>query len=1336
MVRPSLNNRFSLLAPSPTGTATCAITIAPAHESPNTSSYAVNTPSAAVITQPASVVTPPSLVCATKSSLEIHQITSSARPLIRMNGFVASQPAVFLIDCGATGIFISSQFVAKHRIATAPLCSVSLVTLADGSKQKTVSNVDSAEVRIGSYTDRLNLVALPLPGYDVILGMTWLHHYNPNIDWRKNSIEFVDEGGQHHTLTDLVPSSVALIAGSGNIRASNRASRADATVPSSSCSVGLPHLSASISGGSRSVNLNVNGHLGTSHSSSRAGSSSSATVNSMHMLNLVTAKQLKQLHRHNDLEFACLVFPQDVEEVRLSSNQQLGYGTSDSINAVSQPVDVEASALRAKLLVEFRDVMPDELPPGLPPSRAVDHKIELVANSSPPSRPTFRMSATELVELQTHLAELTKSGFIQPSKSPFGAPILFVKKKDGTTRMCVDYRALNDITIKNSYALPRTDELFDRLQGAQYFTKIDLRSGYHQIRIVPEDVPKTAFRTRYGHFEFLVLPFGLTNAPATFMHLMHETFREHLDKFVIVFLDDILIYSRSLAEHVIHVRKVMQTLRDHKLYAMESKCEFVREEVEFLGHIVGRNGMRMMEDKIEAVAAWPTPTNVSHVRSFLGTAGFYRKFVSGFSRIATPLSELTMDGAVFVWSHPQAAAFRQLKDAVIASPVLVLPDPNLPYVIHTDASGFATGAVLSQDHGHGLQPIAYLSKKMVDAETRYPVHEQELLAIIHALKSWRHYLMGAKFKVCTDHHSLKYFKTQPQLSGRQSRWKDVIANYDFDIEYIEGKTNIVADGLSRRADHQHSSQLLVPVPTPDSISVAAVALPSSASSRLVAVSTVAVVSRHRINVITTLLADIHEAMVRDGEYQRLLKQPKSVLVKDQLHIEKSFLYHSGTRLYIPADPALRTRILQECHDVPTSGHLGKDKTIESVKRRFYWPRMDVDIVSYVTGCDECQRNKPSQQAKIGLLQPLPVPDRPWSQVSLDLITQLPRSKLGNDAIVVFVDKLTKMVHYVPTRTDVTAPQLATLFIREVCRLHGVPDSILSDRDPRFTANFWRSFWTQLGSKLTMSTAYHPQTDGQTERANRTLEEMLRAYVNWRQSDWDVHLSTLEMAYNTAKQASTGYSPHYLNHGQEMRLPLDGSIPLAAAAPNPTAAERVDRIHRDIESAKKNIVKAQDRQRQYADRHRRELHFVVGDRVLLSTEHLRVVGEKRSPKLHSKYIGPFKIVRVVGANAYELALPPSMRIHPVLNVSRLKAYRDGSVTHPDRSLPHSRPPPECGHEDGVEIYEVERVLERRGKGARVEYLVEWKGYPRWEATWVKHRDMTGADEAIAEFEDSQ
>ena len=353
---------------------------------------------------------------------------------------------------------------------------------------------------------------------------------------------------------------------------------------------------------------------------------------------------------------------------------------------------------------------------------------------------------------------------------------------------------------------------------------------------------------------------------------------------------------------------------------------------------------------------------------------------------------------------------------------------------------------------------------------------------------------------------------------------------------------------------------------------------------------------------------------------------------------------------------------------------------------------------------------------------------------MDLITQLPRSRSGNDAIVVFVDKLTKMVHYVATTTTVSAPKLATLFMREVVRLHGVPESILSDRDPRFTAHFWREFWKQLGTTLKMSTAYHPQTDGQTERANRTLEEMLRSVVNFKQTDWDEHLATAELAINNAKQASTGFTPFRLNYGQEIQMPLDQAIAGLRPSNNPEAAERITRLQADLKLATSNIEKAQERQARYADQHRRDVTFAVGDKVLLSTEHLKLAGaDKRTPKFTYKYIGPFEIKRVIGANAYELDLPAQLQIHPVLNISRLKAYHDGQQLFPNRVSPETRPPPEASTDGDASTFQVESILAKRGSGARTQYLVEWMGYPRWEATWETASNLVGARQAMMDYE---
>ncbi|KAL0543776.1 hypothetical protein IC582_018881 [Cucumis melo] len=372
------------------------------------------------------------------------------------------------------------------------------------------------------------------------------------------------------------------------------------------------------------------------------------------------------------------------------------------------------------------------------------------------------MAPAELKELKVQLQELLDKGFIRPSVSPSGVPVLFVKKKDGSMRLCIDYRELNKVTVQNKYPLPRIDDLFDQLQGATVFSKIDLRSGYHQLRIKDSDVPKITFRSRYGHYEFIIMSFGLTNAPIVFMDLMNRVFRELLDTFVIVFIDDILIYSKTEAEHKEHLRMVLETLRANELFAKFSKCEFWLKQVSFLGHVVSKAGISMDPAKIEAVTSWPRPSTVSEVHSFLSLAGYYRRFIENFSRIATPLTQLTRKRASLV-----------------------------------DASKKGLGCVLMQQG----KVVAYASCQLKSHEQNYPTHDLELAAVVFALKIWRHYLYGGKIQIFTDHKTLKYFFTQKELNMRQRRWLELVKDYDCEILYHPGKANMVADALSRKVSH-------------------------------------------------------------------------------------------------------------------------------------------------------------------------------------------------------------------------------------------------------------------------------------------------------------------------------------------------------------------------------------------------------------------------------------------------------------------------------------------------------------------------------------------------------
>jgi hypothetical protein len=448
-----------------------------------------------------------------------------------------------------------------------------------------------------------------------------------------------------------------------------------------------------------------------------------------------------------------------------------------------------------QVLEEFPDVMPEELPEDLPPRRQVDHAIEVMPGVAPPAKAPYRMSHEELKELKVQLEELLAKGYIKLNKSPYGAPILFVHKKDGTLRMCVDYRALNKAMVKNRYPLPCIDDLFDCLSGAKVFSRIDLRSGYYQIRITKGDEEKTVCHTRYGSYEFLVMPFGLTNAPATFCTLMNDIFREWLDDFVVVYIDDILIYIGSLEEHAEHLRKVFQRLRQNKLYAKLEKCEFRVTEVDFLGHRITQESFKMDDHKVKAILDWEPPKSVPALRSFLGLASYYRKFIKNFAKIAAPLTNLLKKSAItYEWEEACGEAFETLKGILVKAPVLKLPDFDKEFEIHSDASDFAIGGVLVQEG----RLVAFESKKLSETERRWPTHEQELWAVIHCLKTWGHYIGSKDVVVWTDNVTLKYFATQPKLSSKQVRWQDTLALCNVDIRHKPGKENMVPDALSRK----------------------------------------------------------------------------------------------------------------------------------------------------------------------------------------------------------------------------------------------------------------------------------------------------------------------------------------------------------------------------------------------------------------------------------------------------------------------------------------------------------------------------------------------------------
>ncbi|KAH0757160.1 hypothetical protein KY290_020653 [Solanum tuberosum] len=956
---------------------------------------------------------------------------------------------------------------------------------------------------------------------------------------------------------------------------------------------------------------------------------------------------------------------------------------------------------------DFIDVFPTDLP-GLPPERDVDFPIELEPGTRPISIPPYRMAPAELKELSVQLQDLLGKRFIRPSVSPWGAPVLFVKKKDGTMRLCIDYRQLNKVTVKNRYPMPRIDDLFDQLQGAAVFSKIDLRFGYHQLRIRAADIPKTAFRTRYGHYEFLVMSFGLTNAPAAFMDLMTRVFRSYLDLFVIVFIDDILVYSRSRSEHEQHLRIVLQTLRDQRLYAKFSKCEFWLESVAFLGHVVSKEGIRVDPTKIEAIRDWHRPTSVTEIRSFVGLAGYYRRFVEGFSTIPAPLTRLTRQDVPFVWSEECERSFLRLKELLTTAPILTLPVEGEGFTVYCDASGIGLGCVLMQQG----RVIAYASRQLKIHERNYPTHDLELAAVVFALKIWRHYMYGVRCKIYTDHRSLQYIMSQRDLNSRQCRWIELLKDYDLSILYHPGKANVVADALSRKAVSMGSLSFLSVEERPLAMDIQFLAnsmirLDISDSRRVLA----------HMGVQSSLLDRIRGCQFED---EALVALRDRVLAGDagQATLDPDGVLRFAGRICVPRVGDLIQLILSEGHESRYSIHPGTAKMYRDLRQHYWWGGMRRDIADFVFRCLCCQQVKAEHLRPGGEFQRLPIPEWKWERITMDFVVGLPRTSRGVDSIWVIVDRLTKSAHFIPVHTSYSAERLACIYIREVVRLHGVPVSIISDRGPQFTSSFWRTFQDELGTRVDLSTAFHPQTDGQSERTIQVLEDMLRACVMDFGGQWDQFLPLAEFAYNNSYHSSIQMAPFEALYGRRCRSPVGW---FESTEPRPRGTDLLQEALDQVRVIQDRLRTAQSRHQSYADRRRRPLRFSVGDRVFLRVSPMKgVMRFGRRGKLSPRYIGPFETLRTVGEVAYELALPPAFSaIHPVFHVSMLRRYV------PDES--HVLQYDAVELDDRLTFVEepvaiLARDVRRLRSRAIPVVKVHWRHRPVEEATWEIEHEM--------------
>ena len=886
------------------------------------------------------------------------------------------------------------------------------------------------------------------------------------------------------------------------------------------------------------------------------------------------------------------------------------------------------------------------------------NNVVLAQGSSSNLRP-YRYTIALKDELERQCAAMEEQGLVRRSTSVYSSPVLLVMKPDGAWRFCVDYRALNELTVKDKFPIPVVEELLDELHGAKFFTKLDLRSGYHEVCVHPDDITKTTFRTHNALFEFLVMPFGLTNAPATFQALMNDILRPFLRQFVLVFFDYILIYSRTWAEHLVHVRTVLETMRAHKLFLRQNKCSFGTTSVSYLGHVVSDSGVAMDQDKVQAVRDWPVPRSPRTLRGFLGLAGYYRKFINNFGSIASPLTQLLKKEG-YTWSEDATMAFEKLKTALTSAPVLRLPDFTKTFTVECDASSFGFGAVLHQ----GTGAIAFFSRPVAPRHRGLAAYERELIGLVHAVRHWRPYLWGRTFVVKTDHYSLKFLLDQRLATIPQHHWVSKILGFDFSVEYKPGRNNVVADALSRCEEEIGD--------------VCAISAPNFA-----------------------ILDMIKEAATSDGTIQSL----KEKIVAGDLSTSWEIVDDVVTfqrRIFIPAESTLLPVLLAASHE---EGHEGVQKTLQRFRRDFYTPNARQAVQEFVKGCSVCQKNKTDHLHPAGLLLPLPVPSQIWSDIAMDFIEGLPKVG-GKSVILTVVDRLSKYAHFIPLSHPYSAESVARVFFSEIVRLHGIPTSIVSDRDPVFTSTFWQALFKATGSKLHMSSAFHPQSDGQSEAVNKAIGMYLRCMTGDRPRNWVRWLPWAEYVYNTSFHTALRDTPFKLVYGRDPPSICSydkGNIRIAAVAQS--------MVERDefLEDVKDRLQQAQQHAKNIYDKSHREVGFNVGDYVWvrLRQRPIASISDKPKGKLSPRFFGPYRITDKINEVAYRLALPPGARLHDVFHVGLLKKFIGQAPTAPP-ALP-------IIHNGAMVPAPAKALKVRLCRGVR-QVLVQWQAQPASAASW--------------------
>ena len=910
-------------------------------------------------------------------------------------------------------------------------------------------------------------------------------------------------------------------------------------------------------------------------------------------------------------------------------------GVESAINNVNPTLSGAQRQRLESLLTQYHDLFAKSAD-DLGRTRLATHEID-TADARPVRQAPRRLPHEQLKEVDEEVARMLHSGVVKHSQSPWASPIVVVRKKDGSIRLCIDYRKLNSITKKDAHPLPRIEDLLDTLAGSRFFTTLDLASGYHQVEVIERDQEKTAFVTPHGLFEYKVMPFGLCNAPATFQRLMTAVFTGLLGTSCLAYIDDIIVFGRTFEEHQQNLKKVFEKLRAANLKLKPSKCTFAQEKAKFLGHIVSSQGLSTEEEKVAKIINWPIPRNVSELRSFNGLASYYRRFIKNYASIAAPLNRLLELKTPYNWTPDCQAAFDLLKKQLSSAPILSFPNFQEPFVLDTDASDNGIGAVLSQIGNDGKErAISFFSRSLSKAERNYSTTRKELLAFVCAVEHFRCYLYGRSFQVRTDHAALQWLHNFKEPTGQLARWLERLAEYNYEILHRPGRKHSNADAMSRYPVTIVIPQdAWLPLYTPQEF------LKQQEDDQV--------------------LGQVHQ-WLREGQRPQKLVVAGTALryywarfdqllqTKGLAAIEKTNEDDTETHIRILVPAALKKQLLEQVHNSPVGGHFGNKKTLHKLCANFHWVGMKRDVEDWVRRCAECSTRKTFKK-KRAPLQPSEI-GFPFERVAMDILGPLPRTERANRYILVVSDYFTRWpeAYALPNQE---ASTIARILINEFFARYGVPYQLHSDQGANFDSKLIKELCMMLGIKKTRTTAYHPQSDGLVERLNRTLLDLLSLNAIDVQESWDVQLGLVLMAYRSSVQTSTGFTPYLLLTGREMRVPIDimyGATPDIQNTHSQAVADVKQKLEKAYTLVRSNLESAQKRQKDYYDRLSNGNRYNVGTKVWLFSP---AVGKQVHPKFHRPWTGPWIVQKRISDVTYRIKSSDGKT--KVVHFDRLKPY---------------------------------------------------------------------------------